>query len=102
MTINPDGSGDGTMDMNDLGQGMVTGSGTVTEANSSFTLTGGAGPLVTASGTVNASGEISGSGTVGVPLNFGDFTFSGTISGNDLAVSFNFPGVTGDISLTKA
>jgi len=110
----------GTIDLSEIPGGLVgieagTGIGTIAGDTLSFTFEsgmvgGGSGTLVQA-GLLAASRSAaagvnvgSGSGSVTAPLNFGAFTFEGTVTGTTIAGTFDFTSKTGgagNVSLTK-
>jgi hypothetical protein len=98
-TITQSGSsleGTGSINLSSIsysGIGVETGSaeGVVGSSGTTVTFTYSAGNVGTGGGSINGT-DITGSGTVGAPMNFGTFTFSGTIdaSGDVIRGEFDF------------
>lgn len=95
---------DGTIDLSALGLGDEAGTaeGTITGNNLAFTFT--ADTVGSGEGTLSNGGAGSGTGTVTGMLNFGDFTFEGTVDPTTIQGTFQFTapsGGRGTVELTK-
>ncbi len=92
-------SGTGTIELSDLSVSGITievGTATGTISGTSVTFSLSSTTVGTGSGTVSGS-TISGTGTVIAPIDYGAFTFTGTVdaSGNSVTGVFDFTSPTG-------
>lgn len=89
-----DVSGTGTIEMDYFGMGDKSGTGTgaITGGSPRTTLsfTFECADVGNGSGSIIAGGTGSGTGTVTAPLDFGDFTFQGTVTENTMRGTFDF------------
>jgi hypothetical protein len=111
MAITQSGStlnGTGSIDLTSInakyGYSIGVESGTATGTINGSTVSFNFSSSTVGSGSGNFDGTaISGTGTVGGVLNFGGFTFQGTLSGNTITGTFNFPtGGNGPVSVTNS
>jgi len=84
----------GSIDLRSLGLGVRSGTGSATASGGAVTFTFGAAAVGAGSGTLRGV-EGEGGGTVTAPLNFGAFTYSGTVSGDTITGTFAFSSPTG-------
>ncbi len=84
----------GSIDLAALGLGTLTGMAPGTMSGNTLMFTFSATDLGSGSGTLTDT-SVSGTGTVGPPLGFGDFTFTGTIGDSSLDGIFDFTSPTG-------
>lgn len=85
----------GTIGLQSLGLGNESGTGSGTISGQTLNFTFGAATVGNGSGTLSTTGPGSGSGSVTAPLNFGAFTFTGSVSGTTISGNFNFTSPTG-------
>lgn len=94
----------GVIGLESLSLGKETGSGTGTVSGETLNFTFSADTVGTGSGSLDAGREGSGSGSVTGVLNFGAFTYTGTVTESEISGTFNFTSPTGGngvASLTK-
>ncbi len=100
-------SANGTIDLSDIfwpGIGVMTGTATGTLSGNTLTFSFTAADVGTGNGTL-VDGSGSGDGSVTAPMNFGAYTFTGTVTGTEINGTFDFTSPTGgggDVILTRA
>ena len=85
----------GEIGLESLGLGKETGSGTGTVSGDMLNFTFTADTVGAGTGSLNAGGAGSGGGTVTGVLNFGAFTYTGTVTESEISGTFNFTSPTG-------
>ena len=109
MTIIVAGSnwtGSGTIDLSSIGWpgvGTMSGTASGTLSGNTLTFSFNAADVGTGSGTL-IDGSGSGDGSVTAPMNFGAYTFTGTVTGTEISGTFDFlspSGGNGDVVLTR-
>jgi hypothetical protein len=94
----------GVIGLESLGLGNESGTGVGTVSGQTLNFTFSASTVGNGSGTLSAAGAGNGTGTVTGTLDFGAFTYSGTVAGDSISGNFAFTSPTGGkgvASLTK-
>jgi hypothetical protein len=87
-------TGNGMIDLTSVGLGQQSGTLTGAEVGSTLAFTFQAASVGTGSGSLTG-GSSSGSGSVTAPLNFGGFTFAGSLVAAHITGTFHFTSPTG-------